>query len=226
MARQADPGFSLVEATIVLLAFAVLTGFVAPSASRALDRARQARAVDDAEAIKTAVVNFRADVFQGFTESGTVAGDLVEMLVSDGDTPRDASIADDNGAAAGVRMRWDDPVGDSDVGDVGPAITVDFLENHLVRNNVLGLGISYPLSGGTRWRGAYLNAPLDPDPWGNRYAVNTGFLLAPANTKNDTIVLSAGPDEEIDTLFEKDGMRPGDDDIVVMVLRDRNSNVP
>jgi len=227
MRCAAEQGISLVEATIVVTAVAILAAVAAPSASRALDRARIARGVSDAEAIKTAIVNFRADVFQGFTEDGLSSGHVVEVLVSDGDIPA-AGIADDNGSVAGTLMRWDEPVADNDTADnQGANITTDFFERHLVTNNPRGSSLNdYPSSGGNQWRGAYINAPIDADPWGNRYAFNSMYLINPSNTKNDTFVLSAGPDEELDTLFEVNGLTPGDDDIVVQVLRDRNSSVP
>lgn len=219
MTWRSARGMTLIEATIVITVAAVLVAAAAPAASRTLDRARITRAVEDAEAIKTAITNWRDDVFQGFSIDGTVSGTNVDMLVGDGDTPS-ASLTDDNGSVAGVQMRWDDSVNNT-------TGVVDFLERHLVTNNPRGSSANgYPLSGGNTWRGAYLNAPIDPDPWGNRYAVNCKFLRSPSNTKNDVIVLSAGPDEEIDTLFEKDGIFPGDDDIIVMILRDRNTVVP
>ena len=82
------------------------------------------------------------------------------------------------------------------------------------------------------WRGPYITAPIDPDPWGNRYGVNCEFLDPQADSENthaaksetdgidscgwenDVVVLSAGPDEEIDTGFAVDGLTPGDDDIL------------
>ena len=216
-------GFSLVEATIVITAVALLSAVAAPSASRSLDRARMARAVDDMEALKTAIFTFRSDVFDGFTEDGTTSGDQVEMLVSDGDIPVDMSITDDNGAAAGTLMRWDDVVGDN---DGASGITVDWFEGHLVLNSILNGAASYGLGGGTAWRGTYMNAPIDGDPWGNRYAANVKFMDAPSTTSNDVFLYSAGPDEQIDTLFEKNGIFPGDDDILVMLLRDNNAIVP
>lgn len=216
-------GFSLVEATIVMTAVALLSAVAAPSASRALDRVRMARAIDDMEALKTAMFNFRSDVFDGFTEDGTTSGDQIEMLVSDGDTPLDSTITDDNGAGAGAVLRWDDPVGDN---DPAPGITVDFFEGHLVTNSILNGAASYGLGGGNAWRGTYMNAPIDGDPWGNRYASNVKFMDAPSTTSNDVFVLSVGPDEEIDTPFEKNGIFPGDDDIIVMLLRDNNATVP
>jgi type II secretory pathway pseudopilin PulG len=228
VARRSERGITLIEATIVLTAVAILAGAAAPVASRSLDRARVTRAIGDAEAIKTAIINFRANVFQGFTEDGTNSGDIIEMLVGDGDVPVDASITDDNGALAGTLMRWNDLIDDADTTDNDPnGITVDTLENHLVVNTPIFSALNaYPLSGGNTWRGTYIDAPINADPWGNRYAVNVMFLLNPSDTKNDTFVLSTGPDEQIDTLFEQNGATPGDDDILVMVLRDRNSSVP
>ena len=229
MAWRSGRGISLVEATIVLTAVSILVGAAAPSASRALDRVRLARAIEDGEAIKTAIVNFRADVLQGFTEDGTNSGDIIEMLVGDGDIPREKSLTDDNGSVAGAIFRWDRVMADSDTVDNDPVgITVDTFERHLVTNTPRGSALNAydTVSGGIYWRGAYIDAPINPDPWGNRYAVNVMFLLNPSDTKNDTFVLSAGPDEQFDTLFEVNGATPGDDDVLVTVLRDRNSSVP
>lgn len=215
MRRGGERGISLVEATIVLAAVAILAAAAAPAASRTLDRARLARAVSDAEAIKTAILGFRDDLgFQGFSTDGAVNGPLVEMLVSDGDIPREISATGD--------ARWDDLV--QNVPASG--LVTDFLERHLVTNNLFGTGAAYSTTGANQWRGAYLDAPINPDPWGNRYAVNTRFMRAPSNTRNDTIVWSAGPDEVIDTAFERDGIFPGGDDIIVVVLRNRNAVVP
>lgn len=229
MTWQTERGISLVEATIVLMVVSILTAAAAPAASRTLDRARTVQAIEDAEAIKTAITNFRDNVFQGFTEDGTTSGEVVELLVSDGDIPTSNSLSgDDNGTLTGVRMRWDDVVGDNDAANNSTTtITVDFLERHLITNTPLGLiANDYPNSGGNRWRGSYLSGPVGPDPWGNRYAVNAGFLTAPSNTRNEVFVLSTGPDEEIDTLFEKNGITPGDDDIVIVIQRNRNKSVP
>ena len=83
------------------------------------------------------------------------------------------------------------------------------------------------------WRGPYLRGPVSADPWGNRYAANVAFLdpvpssiaisditagPGPAEyPRLDVFVLSAGSDEEIDTLSAQDGAVVGDDDIFAMV---------
>jgi len=84
---------------------------------------------------------------------------------------------------------------------------------------------AYTTGGGAPWRGAYISAPIDSDPWGNRYAVNVLYLRT-APTSNDVFVLSAGPDEEIDTAFTVNGVVPGDDDIIAVIRRDPGRTVP
>jgi len=216
MRRRTDSGLSLIEATIVLSAIALLTAATAPAASRAIDTARLSRAVDDEEAIKTAVLNFIDDNvgFNGFVVDGTRKSSTpVDMLVTDGDTPTTVSLSGDG--------RWTSPV--TSTPGAGFVIT-DFLERHLVTDNPFGnAALAYPTS---TWAGAYIASPLDPDPWGNRYAINSTYLKAPSNTKNDVFVYSAGPDEAVDTAYQQDGIYPGNDDIIVVVHRDRNTVVP
>lgn len=214
---RAQRGVTLIEATIVLAVATILISAMAPVASRTLGTARQSRAVQDTDAIATAIGNFLTDftTFTPFTTTALTGGTTVQMLVGDGDIPRAVSLT---GSAD-----WDDPVA------AGPP-AIDFLERHLVTNNPITSG-SYntascaPVSAPTNcWRGAYLNAPLDPDPWGNRYAVNTLYLRS--STANDVFVLSTGQDEEIDTAFTVNGATPGDDDIISVIRRDVGGTVP
>lgn len=211
LARRARSGVgvTLLEATVGLTVAAVLAMIIAPIASRTVDIARLSRADTDVKAIRTAIHNFITEhtSFTPFTTTGASGGTTVQMLVGDGDTPREIG--------AGGGAEWDDPVGTS------PTV-VDFLERHLVTNSPIGGG-SYT-TGTPGWRGAYINAPIDPDPWGNRYAVNVLYLRT--STSNDVFVLSAGPDEEIDTGFTFNGARPGDDDIIAVVRRDPGLTVP
>lgn len=68
------------------------------------------------------------------------------------------------------------------------------------------------------WRGPYLDA-VRPDPWGNRYMANVLWFTMPQGGDSSgfirpVIVISAGPDEEIDTDFELvGGFVLADDDI-------------
>lgn len=207
---SASRGVSLVEATVVLAATALLAAVAAPVTARAVDRGKLTRVVDDEKAIRTAMLNWLVDMvgFTGFTVDGTAGGTTVRMLVTDGDTPRET--------AAGAAGEWDDVV-DNTTG------LVDFLERHLVTNDPRG-NVANAYSVAT-WRGAYLTAPNDPDPWGNRYCVNVQWLKD-APQSNDVFVYSAGPDEEIDSAFAVNGATPGDDDIITVARRDVGLTVP
>jgi type II secretory pathway pseudopilin PulG len=230
-------GISLIEMTVVLLAISILTGVSAPTARRALDRARLARATTDVTAIKTAIINFLTDLnaggFTGFTQDGASGGTTTDTLVSDGDIPTcTVTVANAFTGCVSGAASWIQPVNGTNT---------DFLERHLVTNLPNNsVANDYPI-GATAWRGAYINAPVDPDPWGNRYVSNVKWLKdnSQCGTRsNDTVVLSAGPDESIQTRYRFDlnagltaaqctantggtgGAYVEGDDIMVVVKRD------
>ena len=216
MRARSEAGVTLIEITIVLMALSILTAAMTPLATSTINRARLTRAVTDEQAIRTALNNFISDLpaYAGPHVDGTSAGTAaVQMLVSDGDIPRDVS-----GTGS---TTWQDTVANG-------ARIVDLMENHLVQNQPFADATKlYPTSGGNSWRGTYLSAPVDSDPWGNRYAVNTQYLMGvAANRVNDVFVYSSGPDEQIDTAFQTNGIVPGDDDIIVVVRRDSGLTVP
>lgn len=239
---QSNRGVSLIEATIVLTAMSILTAAMTPVAKRTLDQARLSRVVTDEAAIKTAVTNFLTDTgFIGFFDDGVSGAaadvDTVDMLVSDGDIP---SCTGGPNQGCAVAPLWSATV---------TGIAVDFLERHLVTNNPgANAANDYPVSGVLYWKGAYINAPVDPDPWGSRYMVNTRWFAinsvcgAPSRA-NDVFVLSAGPDQAIDTAFRFDDVAgvvgactagtaatksatPGDDDVMTIIRRDAAGTTP
>jgi type II secretory pathway pseudopilin PulG len=252
-ARLTSPrGLSLIEATIVLLMISILTAAAAPAAKRTLDQARLTRALSDEAAIKTAIVNFLTDTgFNGFSTSGasvaTGNAAVVETLVSDGDIPAcNTTTAAFGCTAAGAAPLWaaGSPLWNNQVSNVNGL--TDFLERHLVTNNPIGSAANdYPVTGGSPWKGAYINAPVDPDPWGSRYAVNVKWLnvdSACGTRSNDVFVLSAGPDQEIATPYRSDvaagavscaagaagtsGAYPVADDLISVIRRDPGETTP
>jgi hypothetical protein len=66
-----------------------------------------------------------------------------------------------------------------------------------------------------RWRGPYLDGVLGADPWGSRYAANTGVFVKP-DTRT-IVVVSPGPNKIIETPFEMLGIKEEGDDIVSVV---------
>lgn len=243
--------WSLIELTIILTVLSILCAILAPVIDRYVRNAKVVRCREDVQAIGCAITMFIEDTANSyFLRDGSAnptagagrsdsplfegsapdqsSGNRVDLLVSDGDIPE-----------AHDTTPWVKPV------NYGQA---DFLEYHLVTNRpganhgnayrtptdlVSGAATYDPMfaryeSGGFNsefaWRGPYMTAPIDPDPWGNRYAVNVKFLDPRADTQGnsapwngfeeDVVILSAGPDEEIDSCYDKDGLTPGDDDIL------------
>jgi type II secretory pathway pseudopilin PulG len=257
---RSERGMTLIESSIILAVIALLTAILSPEIQGYIDRARQARTRQDVQTIGTAIQNFLTDTgeLQFLIDGSNGASNQtpptradaqrVNLLVSDGDIPLLA-------AANSTSTLWTSIVSVSG--------TVDTLENHLVENvrNTAGvepkdtakryrnpsdiavgggannIDFARAESGGFNapfaWRGPYLRGPVDSDPWGNRYAVNTVFLdptvtgalgaglngafVAADYPRLDVFVVSAGPDEEIDTPVAQDGAVPADDDFIYIV---------
>jgi hypothetical protein len=194
-------GITLLEVALMLTATTALVAVLMPTMTATIAHAETTLATTAMTDIQTQVLEMLNDVnFSSFTITGTSGGTDVEILVSDGDIPRDVS-----GTGS---VEWQRPV-DNATG------LVDFMERHLVTNTPRGnVANDYPTTGGNPWRGAYLTAPVNPDPWGNRYAVNVEFLTGGSE---DVVVFSAGPDEQIDSAYAQNGLTAGDDDLIVLV---------
>ena len=190
-----EQGLTLFEVTLMLFVTVALVGGLAPTMSAVARHAELVAANTDMQNIRTAILAFLSDTGRtNFDENGDVAaGAAIELLVSDGDIPE-----------AGLSANWLTTTATSDK---------DFLEEHLVSNSFNG-GSFYSTTDASPWRGAYLNAPINPDPWGNRYAVNTQYLGA---STNDVVVFSAGPDEKVDTSDTGNPLVAVGDDLIVLV---------
>lgn len=257
---RAQRGMSLVEATVILAVISVLSAMLTPAINGYVEQARQARVRQDVQVIGEAIQEFIEDNAEhqflrngsDGTTYGTPAGtsepptradtNRVDLLVSDGDIPTLAT-------AVSTETFWTQAVNGAEY---------DTLSNHLIENlpgeasasryrnptditlsSVGAQNIDFASTSSSgfnapyAWRGPYLRGPVDPDPWGNRYAVNVAFLdpsptatisgitsgFSPSTDypRLDVIVLSAGPDEEIDTKSAQDGAVPGDDDFIYLV---------
>lgn len=199
---RSEQGLTLMEVAIMLTSTVVVLGVLAPTVSGVVRRAETAAAASAMAKMQTQVLQMLTDLnYRNFTIDGTKTGTQVDLLVSDGDTPLQVSVA---GSAT-----WQQPV------DNTSGLT-DFLERHLVMNQPRGdAANAYTTTAASYWKGAYLTAPVDPDPWGNRFGVNVRHLGN--SDSNDVVVFSAGPDEEIDTQFTANPLSAGDDDLIVLV---------
>lgn len=198
-----DAGLTLVEVTLMLIVSMSIIGALVPTVASTIRRAETVAATAAMTDIRNQVIKVLEDInYTAFTINGAKTGTQVQLLVSDGDTPRECT------AVATACTSWQTAV--DNVGGL-----TDFIERHLVTNNPRGSALnSYPVTGNNIWKGPYLNSPNDPDPWGNRYMVNVQFMN---NNTNDVVVLSAGPDEAINTAFAANPLAAGGDDLIVLV---------
>jgi hypothetical protein len=216
-------GLSLIEVTIMLLVLMLLTGVLAPSIMDFVRDAQWVKVKEDCEAIGVSVARMMRDVPPCFRLVGTDActvDNRVDLLWSDGNTAgaiSPTSPASTNytlaGANAAGALNWDTNITAQD----------GSMEQHLVRND---LPVPYPVptvlyplatpvgpQQGIGWRGAYLSAPIGPDPWGGAYMVNTAFLSPATDAiydpegrngtswNRDVFCLSAGPNRQYETYF-------------------------
>ena len=195
-----ERGLSLVEMTIILSVLAILSGVMAPAGVELVSQARDVRVLHDAHTIRQALFTLLTDLGLTTLRVGGASGTPVELLVTNAPTP--------------------EATGETDAGwirELTASGTVDLLDRHLVSNDPAGnTAWAYQLptmAGGLGWRGAYLRTSPGADPWGHRYAVNVQFLDA----RFDVLVLSAGPNGQIETPYKARNLAFGGDDVAVLV---------
>jgi type II secretory pathway pseudopilin PulG len=241
-----DAGLSLVEVTIILMVVAVLVAAVAPSAGTYSESARAAKAKSDTETIGAAIDELlRNTGLTCLSKAPTAAltpaasapcslTNRVELAVSGPalNTNEPAVVttafATSAAVASAANVNW--AGGANEVADASK----DLLDNHLVTNTVGYTAVSFTSGGGPRpalgWRGAYVAGPIDVDPWGYVYQVNTLFLAVAQNATNstgsgelrggwtqDVLVVSSGSNGLVQTDFGAAAAAAGGDDVVYVL---------
>ncbi len=248
--------WSLIELTIILVVLSILCAILAPVIGRYVTNAKVVRCREDVQALGSAIAMFVEDTANSyFLQDGSpnegLGASRSDGVNTAGSAPDQSSANRVNLLVSDGDIAEVGPDGDSTWTLQVDFAAVDFMAYHLITNNPgngstsayrtpsdLGKGpaTADPMfaraeSGGFNsefaWRGPYITAPIDPDPWGNRYACNVVYLDPVADSGNgsaasngfeeDCVVLSAGPDEEVDTAYSVDGLTPGDDDILYTV---------
>jgi hypothetical protein len=222
---------SLVEATIILMVMATLTAVITPSAADYIEESRNTKAKADVEAIGTGIARLLRDTGLACVSlSGASAtcnkADKVELLVSGPDETLNLPTSDTTAFstsanfASAASLNW--------AGATSSPLSgtpVALMDAHLVTNTITAgsLTAAYTAAGFTGgggphaalgWRGAYLNGPIDVDPWGYVYQANTVFAGVATNATagtgegalsggwgSDLFVISAGSNGNIQTSF-------------------------
>jgi hypothetical protein len=231
-------GLSLIEVTIMLLVLMLLTGVLAPSIMDFVKDAQWVKVKEDCEAIGISVVRLTRDVGPCVKFNGTdkcTKDNRVDILYSDGP---DVQPSDLTGDAS--NDFWSDDVAFGHMNWWKDNYHGDSMERQFVTNapayadpSVLGTYTAVGPQFNLGWRGAYLSAPIGPDPWGHRYLVNTTFLSVAIDAtpgtgegqrsggwSNDTFCISAGPNVLYETAFGGNAThgvdRRGDDFIYII----------
>jgi type II secretory pathway pseudopilin PulG len=199
-------GFTLIEISAILAALAILSAILLPQIRGLVHSAQKVRANNDMQAICNSMILLMRDVGPQALQEKLLEGDNLKLLVSTGDIPELGSNGD---------SRWRQAV---------DGRAVDFLDNYLIGNTPGGdpsRHLPTPAdseSGRFAWRGSYMSGPLGSDPWGNRYMINIEFLRA--GSYEDIVIYSAGPNEKVETGYSRDGLLPGGDDLIFLLVPD------
>ncbi len=173
-------GFTLIEIVIVLAVIAVLAAFLIPTMWGHSEKSKALRATNDCKTIAEAVMNFYQDT-RAFPVYATTplsnSNATINVLYTDGN---EAPASGATGTATWL------------------AGNRDALQTHLEKGLTKG-GQAYPTALPFAWKGPYLT-DFKSGPWGSRYYINATFLQ-PGSANNAVWVLSAGPNQMIDTNF-------------------------
>jgi hypothetical protein len=189
-------GFSATEIATIIAAASLLTAAVKPAVSDYVANAKSVKASHDARAIATAFVRLAGDVTGAARQQAGLAQH--SLLVSDGEVP-------DLGRGGDPMWLMQSP-GD---GRASGSHRLGLLQEYLVGSQ--DAGWRAPIG----WRGPYIDETITADPWNHRYGVNVETFFRAG--RNETIVLSAGPNGLVETPFAHRGARAGGDDIVALV---------
>jgi type II secretory pathway pseudopilin PulG len=226
---SSERGMSLVEATIILMTLAILTGVLSPSIGDYVSDARQTKAKEDVEALSTSIARMLRDVGKPFPliSDGTTytSANRVDLLITEGNAPSSTAMGTPAVlAAAGypvtALLDWDDAAGGN----------VELATDHLVTNANAYSSVVFPAAGGPKpglgWRGGYLSGSTGPDPWGNRYGCATVWMNAGSDalttnkgTNKDAFCMTAGTDGVADTDMDGNGtgVVVGGDDLMYVI---------
>ncbi|MGR3177324.1 MAG: prepilin-type N-terminal cleavage/methylation domain-containing protein [Candidatus Anammoxibacter sp.] len=204
MKRSKDnKGFTLIEIIVVLGVIAILAAVLTPMLISYLKDARARKAESDVKVIAGAIQAFDRDLgawpIWVAGASTNPMDDTFDVLSSEaGDEISFAQVLDSNLDSSGQGDA------DDDLLSLWTTTGLDSFDNQLMANSPAGVAANgYPFTGKRKWVGPYLST-IGEDPWGNKYYCNIKYLQpefqVPGN-ESAVFVLSAGPNEIIDTSF-------------------------
>ncbi len=183
----------MIEIVVVVAIVGILASILVPMVRGYIGTAKVKRAEQDTKALGEAMLSFNRD---------TARFPIYKNGANTGPTdPVYKVLRTAEGAAPGAAVDSSDWLSSN----------FDTFEDQLKNNTV-----SYPTTGEFAWSGPYMG-PIRMDPWGNTYMCNS-LMLQPTKLKA-VWVLSAGPNEVIETAFRQNRGSPviGGDDIAYRI---------
>ena len=205
-------GFTLLEIIVVLAVLGALSAMLTPVVFRYIDDANRTRAQGDTQTLAAAIQQMYKDTGRwpfyavGTGKNSYVSGTDAALLSSNSA----CDLADTDLATCDNA----EPVTDSGTTWVFTG-KADSLARQLITN-----ASSYPTSGGRAWKGPYVDAIPALDPWGRSYLVNIANADPDAATNKWVVVISAGPDGNLETAADTLGTANptvGGDDVIARV---------
>ena len=198
--KQDMKGFTLMEMVIVLAIIGVLAAILTPIITSYVDRARLNAARTDVKTIAAALVQYNTDL------------KFYPVYKAGGAMPAPATAAAwDFQAGEGADAAYSG-AGWSTLTDTSGTLQLNMNTNFYVAPT------SGPV-GKQMYKGPYVE--LGPDPWGDRYYITSKNLM-PQNGNFAAYVISAGPNQTIETAFAQDktgttDFVTGGDDIIARI---------
>jgi prepilin-type N-terminal cleavage/methylation domain-containing protein len=205
---KGNRGFTLIELVFVIAIITALASILLPIGFNALQKADEAGTDASIQQIAAAFTSFYDDLrnfptCDSLTDCSPFPGsanDLVFLAFGTGFGDLSATYPD---AATGAN-NWALATNDETTAARNNAA------NHVVQNDPLASGTpnevaDYATSGSQRWRGPYVSR-VDVDPWGRTFIAYVGAmqqggqLVAVATGTHRGWILSAGPNNSLDTL--------------------------
>jgi general secretion pathway protein G len=216
-ARRGHSGFSLVEVLVAVAAAVVLAAILTPMAFTYIDDSRMARAQVDAAMVGGAMTRFFNDTKKWPGQVEILAGPSIRFLAVGPVTAASLPTLAPPSIGIGAGTCADGLVG------VQPGETefATASPNSVNTINITPLlRIPPPAADYPNWKGPYLSADIETDPWEHVYLINVIPLFCgevvtqatPGGVLGFAWIISGGPNGTVQTPFTATRVSEGSDD--------------
>ena len=201
-------GFTLVEVVVVLGVILLLAGIAVPLVNGYIEDSQRARARSEVKMLGAAVMSMYKDLHIVPARNSAGTDNTLRVLGTGPSVPTTNPFLNNSS--------WNSWFMSGSYGDT--------FDNQLINNTPQGTAsAAFTTSGEFRWRGPYLADNASLDPWGRPYLLMVrSFYDTNATNWKKVIILSAGPDGQVDTSPSCSATTDITDDDIGFVLSQRS----